>query len=184
VHGNGERQEVERVVHVQPADMTLSRLLARPRTAERDDGQPKADRAAEIIRQHLADGEWHPAASIRDVLYEQGLNSNSVVTDAKRRAVVESRQSPGAVHGGWEWRIAATPFATSRARSEPLTVPGPPSGLNPQRPPSDSQIPGVVTTVSEDGTTKKSRRVVLCCCHDGGIDGEEGHCGRCYGMRS
>jgi hypothetical protein len=136
LYGDGERQELEVVVDVLPSDMTLSQLLARPQTLGEEEAQGKAERAAEIVLQQLADCEWHPAAPIRDALQKLGLNSGSVVTNAKRLARVESRQRPGVPRGGWEWRIVA-----SASDSPEGQIPTPPYSLTTESDPLTARNP-------------------------------------------
>lgn len=177
LHDDGECQEREVVVDVQPSDVTLSRLLARP---QGEASSSKTEQAVEIIRANLADGEWHPATPIRDELQDAGLNSGSVVTAAKRQLGVEDRKRSGSLGGGWEWRIPPQP----RARVERFQMESSrEKGSKPLQTPEDSKIPPPVKTESY-GAVPKRLYNPLCSCRDGGINGEDSRCGRCYGERS
>jgi hypothetical protein len=138
-HGDGVVQELEVVTDVQSSDVTMRRLLAHGRV-EADPPTTKAEQAAEIITDELADGEWHDAGPIRATLAELELNGPSVVSSAKEQAKVASRQRPGAVHGGWEWRLDKPTGGQNRSRdlfsssdSDPRNRP------DPQQPRSECQ---------------------------------------------
>ena len=103
LHDDGVEQEREVVEDVFTSEVTLRDLMPGKQLGER---QPtKAERAAEIIRAALADGEWHDSQPIRDELYREGLNHNDTVGRAKDKARVESRKEPGVIDGPWQWRL-------------------------------------------------------------------------------
>ena len=104
LHDDGQLQEREVVVDVQPSDVTLSQLTARPRSGADETGS-KTDQAADIIGERLEDGEWHSSDPIVALLADRELGSSSVIHRAKQRLGVESRKAPGSAHGSWEWRV-------------------------------------------------------------------------------
>jgi AAA domain len=122
LHDDGEWQEREVVVDVQPCDVTLSQLVARSRSAAADDTASKAEAAADLIRERLRDGEWHPCAPIREGLDALDLNSNSVVDRAKQIAGVEGRKAHGSLHGGWEWRIVSDSARSKGPAKGPISL--------------------------------------------------------------
>jgi AAA domain len=146
LHDDGEVQEREVVEDVNPCDVTLSQLTARSRSGT--DDVSKAEQASEILRDRLADGEWHPVAPIREALDALDLESNSVVYRARQLADVETRKAPGSAHGGWEWRIRSkSPTPPISEKTDPWTK----NTSNPQQPREGSKIPPLVTTDSSNG---------------------------------
>ncbi len=116
---DGLAGETEVVCDVGPSTVTRAELLTAARAFGTMRTPSKAERAAELIAGELSDGEWHDAQQIRDKLFEQGLNSNSVVTPATQRLKVEKSQRAGVLHGGWIWRLSQDPdpeTLTPRAR--------------------------------------------------------------------
>lgn len=102
-HDDGHTTEREVAAGVKPSVITIADLAPDKLMGAR---QPtKAERAVDIIREALADGQWHPAGPIRDALARQELNSESVVKRAGDLAGVEKRKRPGQSDGPWEWRL-------------------------------------------------------------------------------
>lgn len=118
-HDDGRTTEREVVVDVASSPVTLADLAPDRVIGARE--PTKAERAAEIIREALRDGEWQPAAPIRETLAAAGLDSGSVRTQAIGLAHVEKRKTERA----WWWRIptageestADGPLPPARARS-------------------------------------------------------------------
>jgi hypothetical protein len=101
---NGQRGEVAVVTGVAPSPVTMADLA--PNRVVGTSREPtKAERATEFLLKALADGEWHEVAPIRKRLDADGLGSESVVAEAKRRADVQKRKRPGVTDGPWEWRM-------------------------------------------------------------------------------
>jgi hypothetical protein len=123
-HDDGRATEREVVVDVEPCGVTITDL-APDRVVGTPREPTKTERATEVLREQLADGQWHLAGDVQAHLDEHGVGSASVVTEAKRNAHVEARKRPGEEHGPWEWRIATPeapddtlePCATARATS-------------------------------------------------------------------
>ncbi len=125
-HDDGRTTEREVVVDVVPSAVTLADLAPDKIDASRD---TKQQRAAEVIREALGDGDWHLAAPIRKQLATERLDSGSVRTRAIRLAKVETRKRPGERDGPWEWRRipesdgegsnGSGPFPDTRARCLP-----------------------------------------------------------------
>jgi hypothetical protein len=114
-HDDGRTQEVPAVEDVRPSPITMADLApermigARPPT--------KAEQAADVLRDALADGEWHLGKPIREQLARQGLDSGSVRKHAMGMADVEARKQPGVSDGPWEWRIPKSPTAMDPSRT-------------------------------------------------------------------
>ncbi len=147
-HDDGCETDRETVVEVEPCDITLADLAPDRVVGAAAAGPSKTDRATDYLREALADGQRHLADQIRGELDRQGIGSDSVVREARRRADVHTRKRRGVKDGPWEWWIPAEnidrphldAFPASRAMSP-----------NPKSPsPSDSQNPS--------SREKKSRR--------------------------
>jgi AAA domain-containing protein len=114
-HDDGRTQEVPVVEDVKPSSITMADLApervlgVRPPT--------KAEQAAAVLRDALADGKWHPGSAIREQLARQGLDSGSVRNHAMGMADVEARKQPGVTHGPWEWRIPKSPTGMDPSRT-------------------------------------------------------------------
>ena len=103
-HDDGITTDREVVIDVQRSSVTIADLAPGRMVGEREPS--KTDRAEALIAEQLADRKWHPADAIRDRLYAEGVNHNSVVDEAKRRLGVQSGKETGVMHGRWGWRIA------------------------------------------------------------------------------
>jgi hypothetical protein len=122
MHDDGRMAEREVVVDVVSSPVTLADLAPDRMIGARE--PTKAERAADVMRDALADGEWHLAAPIREQLARQDLDSGSVRTRAKGLAKVAERKRPGEKDGPHEWRIPESdseesngngPFPVARA---------------------------------------------------------------------
>jgi hypothetical protein len=119
-HDDGTTAEVAVVEDVAPSAITMADLAPGKMVGERP--PTKAEQAAELIREALSDGGWHPAKAIREQLARTGLDAGSTRTHGMGIARVEQRKRPGEVDGPSEWRIVEEsvsdgPFAPTRARS-------------------------------------------------------------------
>jgi 5S rRNA maturation endonuclease (ribonuclease M5) len=114
LHEDGRTDEREVVVDVQPSPITIADLAPGKLLGERE--PTKAEKATDLLRGALSDGEWHLAKPIREQLARRGLDSGSVRNHAMGLAGVDARKRPGEVDGPWEWRIEeSTPMDNSRA---------------------------------------------------------------------
>ncbi len=158
-HDDGRTTEREVVVDVVPSPVTLADLAPDRLLGARE--PTKTDRAADIIRAALNDGEWQPAAPIRETLAAAGLDSGSVRTQALGIARVQKRKTERA----WWWRIPTGegqesttdgPFPTARARS--LTDNGPFDSTS-QNPNNNGKSPRVHDREPTDPQESKSPSV-------------------------
>jgi hypothetical protein len=80
-HDDGRTTERETVVDVRPSSVTRADLFARDNMRART----KIERAMDRIRLTLSGGDWMAAATIREHLEAEGLNSDSTVAEATKR---------------------------------------------------------------------------------------------------
>ena len=138
-HDDGRLEEREVVADVGPSPISLADLAPGRMIGERD--PTKAEQAADVVRDALSDGEWHPAETVRSQLAALDLDSGSVRSQAKRLAGWEARKR---ADGAWEWRTRQTrgtgsfgfggpldPLPPARARSLTGTDPSPKNACNP-----------------------------------------------------
>jgi hypothetical protein len=124
-HDNGHATEREYATDVRPCAITLADLAPDKLVGAR--APTKAEQAADIIRTALTDGQWHPAAPIRELLAQQAVDAAGVIDRAGRLAGIEKRKRPGEASGPWEWRLAhpasgaLEPSTAARARSLPTS---------------------------------------------------------------
>jgi AAA domain len=126
-HDDGRTQEVAVVEGVGASRITMADLAPERLVGART--PTKREQAAEVMREELADGEWHPAALVRVRLGELDLDGGSVRAPAMRLAGVEKRKRPGETNGPWEWRIPSAespegPLDPSTPRARSLTDEG------------------------------------------------------------
>ncbi len=103
MHDDGRTEEVAAVEGVKPSRVTMAALAPERMIGARTPN--KRERAADVMTEALADGEWHCAARVRARLVELDLDGGSVRTPAMRLAGVDKRKRPGEKNGPWEWRL-------------------------------------------------------------------------------
>jgi hypothetical protein len=108
-HGDGRTTDREVVVDVQPSAINLADL-APDRTIGTLREPSKTERATDMLRELLADGQRHPAGVIRAQLAERRLGGDSVVRNATGIAGVQKQKQPHA-NGAWEWWIPSSNVA-------------------------------------------------------------------------
>jgi putative DNA primase/helicase len=156
---NPEEDGVPYITDVEPCHVTERQLLG----AKLDDRpMSKTDQAAALIGMALRDGEWHPAAPIREELEKAGLNHNATVDRAKRKVRVKSSKQEGVIDGPWGWQISvssnSTPDPDSSARAQEVsisrTVP-PENTLFPNEDRKSQRVSGSVRNGDEDGEERR-----------------------------
>lgn len=198
-HDDGCTEEREVVVDVTPCRVTIADLAPEKVIGARE--PTKTQRAADIIRDHLADGTWHPAAPIITALAAHDLASDSVVKGATRTAGVEKRKQAGVRDGAWTWRLptdAALTPSPPRARRPPnndFLTPSPleatPQAKASRRPENDTTEPKASRRRPPDGHrahdapahTRKADVPPCTCAHPADPTDltHDGRCPRCYG---
>jgi putative DNA primase/helicase len=103
-HDDGRTTDREFITDVGPSQITLADL-APERAVGTTRDPPKAEQAAQHLREVLADGKPHPASPIRAELDARGLGGDSVLREARRKAGVRAHKRKGVQDGGWEWQL-------------------------------------------------------------------------------
>jgi hypothetical protein len=180
------------ITDVQACHITERQLL-HPKPEPGDRPLPKHERARELIEAWLHDGEWHPAAPIRERLAALELDHDTVVGKATTR--VEKRQH--AFQGPWHWRIVNSSNSTPKSDSvAPRATLDPPAILwttnETNSLQTDSEYTESLETDEEPTSTPQNhpanpqrareRTTFTCCCADNGLDpNPHGRCTRCNG---
>ena len=102
---DGDSDLIAYVTDVQPCEITERQLLQAERPQARDgDGRlpSKAEQVERLIRDRLADGEWHE--SMTDELVAAGFAATTVGR-ARTTLCQRPRKGRGSMTEGWEWRL-------------------------------------------------------------------------------
>jgi hypothetical protein len=116
LHDDGRLEDREVVADLNPSAVTIADLAPGKMLGARE--PTKAERAADVIREALRDGDWHLAEPILKQLVAAQLGSGSVITGGRRLAGVEGRKRPGETDGPWEWKL---PTPEPRIHDTPVT---------------------------------------------------------------
>jgi hypothetical protein len=177
-HDDGQVGDREVVVDVGPSDVTMADRAPEKTLGAREPN--KTERAAEYMRDALAGGDWRPAAPIIDALRSQGLGSDSVITEARRKAGVKYQRARerGARS---EWRIPRAQDENVVVQMFPADVPS--QQQNGELPHAASSVPnGAGDDVAE--RIREQAQNVRCSCARPGEPAPDGRCSQCWGWPS
>jgi hypothetical protein len=159
-HDDGHTSEREVVVDVRPSDITMADLAADRMVGARE--PTKQERAADFLREALADGEWHLVAPLLKALERQEISERTARYAATNKVVVEPRKRREQ-DGEWEWRLRPSgEAATPPADDEPAAA----LPLQPSRARDDS-LPFAASPQTPSETSSRAKR-------QSGNDGERG----------
>jgi hypothetical protein len=158
------------------SDITVEDLQGRKDETSRDEVE-------ETLLAALADGE-KPSREVKAQVRRETSCSDSTV----KRAAARLKERGDLVQDdvGYPrrtvWRLSRA--TDQAAKSAAYEHPDPPDPTDPTAVFTGDSGPSPLIPLQQSGQTPKSqRRLVGCCCADGGIDSEDGRCGRCYGER-
>jgi len=104
------------ITDIQACHVTERQLL-HPTPPDRPSNPSKIEHTQWLVAMALHDGDWHPAAPIREELERRDLNHPANVAEAKKRLGVKTTKQPGVTHGPWGWQLDNTPDSDTSASS-------------------------------------------------------------------
>ena len=148
---DGHDDETPYAANVRPCHVTLRDLLNadRPKAPDKGPREPgKQEQLRDIIRDYLADGDWHPALTPR--LEADGWAAGSI--QYARDKIADTDKRSGQMGAGWYWRLQRT---RSLHSVEPLSLPEQEPALSVSRSIEPLSLPPQNPLNKEDSTLNR-----------------------------